>query len=497
MTKSGPIGGHLVAMTSKPARAPHRYQLDALIKDLSPAQRAQRGRQLRARVPRNSHAELDEKSGQRDPVDVLIKQSGDRERDLVPIRYGRMLASPFSYFRGAALSMASDLAATPATGLPVQACGDAHVGNFGMFGTAERRLIFDINDFDETLPGPWEWDVKRLAASLEISAREIGIKARQRAALVQAAVRRYRQAMATFAGQTNLAVWYASADVDELRRRFSQRLAPRQRTNLMKGVSKARTKDSMTALDKLCRIVDGKPRIVADPPLVVPLSSLLPQDLDSSGTEAGLVQLVEKYRRTLPGDRRFLLDQYQFESADTARKVVGVGSVGTRCWIMLMLGKDSSDPLFLQIKEAGPAVLSEFAGPSKFDNQGQRVVEGQRLMQAASDIFLGWLRVSPAPDGVTRDFYVRQLRDWKFSFDTQQMVPAGLSDYGEICGWTLARAHARSGDRIAISAYLGTADTFDRAVAKFAASYADLNERDYAMLNEAAKSGRILAERGI
>ncbi len=486
---------------ARPARQPReparRYQLDTSIKELTPAERAERGRQLRSEVPRSSHAETASAAAPRDPVQVLIGQSAGREPDLVPIRYGRMLASPFSYFRGAALPMVKDLASTPVTGLAVQACGDAHVGNFGLFGTAERRLVFDINDFDETLPGPWEWDVKRLAASLEIAARDNGVRPRQRTDLVRAAVRRYRLAMAMFAGQQNLTVWYAVADVDQLRGQLSKRLSARQRQGVDKGVTKARTKDSMQALDKLTMIVDGRPRIVADPPLVVPLSSLLPDDIDPSGIEAELIGLIERYRRTLPGDRRYLLDQYQFEHADVARKVVGVGSVGTRCWMMLMLGRDSADPVFLQIKEAGPAVLSGFAGASKYDNQGQRVVEGQRLMQAASDIFLGWLRISPAPDGVTRDFYVRQLRDWKYSFDTQAMAPAGLSDYGEVCAWTLARAHARSGDRIGIAAYLGTSDTFDKAIAEFAAAYADLNEHDFAALDDAAKTGRVLAQRGV
>jgi len=448
-------------------------------------------------VPRSSHAEFNAGSSREDPVEVLIGQSESREPELVPIRYGRMLASPFAYFRGAALPMAMDLATTPVTGIAVQACGDAHVGNFGVFGTAERRMFFDINDFDETTPGPWEWDVKRLAASLEISARENGVKTRERRALVRAAVRRYRLAMAMFAGQSNLDVWYAHVDIDDLRHRFSQRMTAAQRTKVSRSIGKARTKDSMQALDKLCRSVNGRPQIVADPPLVVPLSSLLPKELDRSGIESQLLHLVESYRRTLPGDRRYLLDQYQFGTADIARKVVGVGSVGTRCWILLLTGKDSSDPLFLQVKEAGQAVLSGYTGPSKFDNQGQRVVEGQRLMQAASDIFLGWLRIDPAPDGVTRDFYVRQLRDWKFSFDTQEMPPGGLADYGQICGWTLARAHARSGDRIAISSYLGTSDTFDKAIAEFASAYADVNERDFHALDEAAKSGRILAQRGI
>jgi len=480
------------------ARPAHRYQLDTATKKLTPAERAERGRSIRSDVPRSSHADFDASARGRDPIDVLIEQSATRLPDLVPIRYGRMLASPFAYFRGAALPMACDLATTPVTGIAVQACGDAHVGNFGMFGTAERRLVFDINDFDETSPGPWEWDVKRLAASLEIAARDNGIKTRQRSAMVRAAVRRYRLAMAMFAGQSNLAVWYASADIERAWQQLTPHLGARGRAGLAKGVAKARTRDSMQALDKLTMIVDGRPRIVADPPLVVPLSSLVPQDMDASGIEAQLIQLVvDRYRRTLAGDRRYLLDQYQFEHSDVARKVVGVGSVGTRCWIMLMLGKDAGDPLILQVKEAGPAVLSDFAGSSKYENQGQRVVEGQRLMQAASDIFLGWLRMSPAPDGVTRDFYVRQLRDWKFSFDTQAMAPSGLSTYGEVCGWTLARAHARSGDRIAIAAYLGTSDTFDRAIADFAATYADVTERDIAALDEAAKSGKILAQRGV
>src|SRR5579859_1368387 len=481
-----------------PGRKPeHRYQLDTAIKELTPAMRAERGRQIRSEVPRSSHANFDASTRTRAPIDLLIGQSESRVPDLVPIRYGRILASPFAYFRGAALPMAADLATTPVTGISVQACGDAHVGNFGMFGTAERRLVFDINDFDETLPGPWEWDVKRLAASLEIAARDNGFKPRQRTAMVRAAVRRYRLTMAMFAGQPNLAVFYATADVGEVQRRLRSRLTAGQRARLAKGVARARTRDSMQALGKLTRVVDGRPQIVADPPLVIPLSSLLPADVDASGIEKLLVGAVDGYKRTLLADRRYLLDQYSYEVADIARKVVGVGSVGTRCWIMLMLGRDESDPLFLQMKEAGPSVLSDFCGRSKFENQGQRVVEGQRLMQAASDAFLGWHRLNPAPDGVVRDFYIRQLRDWKLSLETQAMTPRGLSGYGEVCGWTLARAHARSGDRIAIAAYLGTSDTFDRAIAEFAASYADQNERDFAALGEAAASGRVLAQRGV
>jgi hypothetical protein len=468
--RASAVPAKAVPAKAVPAKAVplHRYHLDTTIKRLTPAERAAKGRQLRSQVPRSSHAGFERPSDRPDPIELLVEQSSSRLQDLVPIRYGRMLASPFSYFRGAALPMAYDLAATPATGLPVQACGDAHLSNFGIFGSAERRLVFDINDFDETLPGPWEWDVKRLAASLEIAARENGIGTRERNAIVRAAAARYRIAMATFAAQTDLQVWYATADVNELQKRLKGRLSERERGNLAKGVTKARSRDSMQALDKLTRTVDGKPQIVADPPLVIPLSSLLPAAVDPSGIESQIIHLIERYRRTLSGDRRYLLDQYRYESADIARKVVGVGSVGTRCWIMLMFGRDSGDPVFLQMKEAGPSVLSQFAGPSQFDNQGQRVVEGQRLMQATSDIFLGWQRMNPAPDGMIRDFYIRQLRDWKFSLDIQTMQPRGLSDYGEICAWTLARAHARSGDRIAISAYLGNSDPFDRAIAEFA-----------------------------
>ncbi len=464
---------------------------------MTPAERADRGRRLRSEVPRSSHAEFERPATTTDPLALLIEQSKSRVQDLVPIRYGRMLASPFSYFRGAALPMASDLAATPTTGLAVQACGDAHLGNFGIFGSAERRLIFDINDFDETQPGPWEWDVKRLAASLEIAARENGFGRKQRTAIVRAAARRYRIAMNEFAGQTNLQVWYARADLDLVREQLSGRITDRQRAALDRGMAKARTRDSMQALDKLTRIVDGRPQIVADPPLVVPLASLVPEDLDLSGVEAERWRLIEGYKRSLASDSRYLLDQFDYDLSDMARKVVGVGSVGTRCWILLMLGRDEADPLFLQMKEAGPSVLSQFAGAPRFTNMGQRVVEGQRLMQAVSDIFLGWQRMASTVDGVARDFYVRQLRDWKFSLDTATMVPSGVSTYGEVCGWTLARAHARSGDRIAIAAYLGSSETFDKAIAEFATQYADQNERDYAALDDAAKSGRVLAQRGV
>jgi uncharacterized protein (DUF2252 family) len=403
-----------------------------------------------------------------------------------------MMLSPFTFFRGAALPMASDLATTPVSGLAVQACGDAHLSNFGIFGSAERRLMFDVNDFDETLPGPWEWDVKRLAASLEVAARGSEFAGKQRREIVTAAVARYRQAMRGFAGMTNLEVWYAHMDMDQMRAQFDAQLQARQRKVVDKGLAKARTRDSMEELAKLTRVVDGEPRIIADPPLLVPIDDLIPEQTDRTAVEEQFGSLIAKYRRTLETDRRFLLEQFRF--ADLARKVVGVGSVGTRCWIVLMLGRDDVDPVFLQVKEAEASVLSRFVGASKYTNQGQRVVAGQRLMQASSDIFLGWQRIEAGLDGQQRDFYVRQLRDWKYSVDIETMVPRGLRMYGELCGWTLARAHARSGDRIAIAAYLGGSDVFDRAIAQFAAAYADQNERDHKSLVDAVAAGRITAE---
>jgi uncharacterized protein (DUF2252 family) len=400
------------------------------------------------------------------------------------------MVSPFSFFRGAALPMASDLAGTPVSGLPVQACGDAHLSNFGIFGSPERRLVFDVNDFDETLPGPWEWDVKRLAASLEVAGRDNGFGGKDRGKIVMAAVGRYRQAMHDFAGMTDLDVWYAHADMDRLRDQFESQLSKRQRKLVAAGLAKARTRDSMQEVAKLTRVVDGQPRIFSDPPLIVPIDELLPRQSDRKAFTARITDLLAGYRRTVETDRRFLLDQYEF--TDMARKVVGVGSVGTRCWIVLMTGRDEADPLFLQVKEAEESVLSRFTGASRYSNQGQRVVAGQRLMQASSDIFLGWQRAEGL-DGQTRDFYVRQLRDWKYSIDTEVMVPRGLRMYGALCGWTLARAHARSGDRIAIAAYLGRSDVFDQAVATFADAYANQNERDYQALREAVTADRITA----
>jgi uncharacterized protein (DUF2252 family) len=462
---------------------------------LTPAERQVRGKAARAEVPRESHAGWQPPPSRPDPVALLESQGASRVPNLVPVRYGRMMESPFTYYRGAALPMASDLASTPASGLIVQACGDAHLSNFGLFGSPERRLVFDVNDFDEALPAPWEWDVKRLAASLEVAARENGFSTKDRGKILLATVARYRMAMRQFAGLGNLDVWYTMADVDEFRARFDGLLRERQRKALDQGLAKARTRDSMQELGKLTRIEDGKPRIVPEPPVIVPLRDLLGEDFKGVDIEAQLRSLIAKYRRTLQPDRRVLVEQYEF--ADMARKVVGVGSVGTRCWIILMLGRDESDPLFLQVKEAEESVLARFAGTSKYANQGERVVNGQRLMQASSDIFLGWQRNTTTLDGQPHDFYVRQLRDWKLSLDIAAMVPRGMRMYGEVCGWTLARAHARSGDEIAIAAYLGGSAAFDNAIAEFAVAYADQNERDHQAFTAAIESGRLTAERGV
>ena len=478
-----------------PVRRVPRYQLDTALGQLTPDERAARGKAARAEVPRSSHAVFDPPPDRPDPIALLEEQGRSRVPELVPVRYGRMMVSPFTYYRGAALPMASDLATTPVSGLAVQACGDAHLSNFGIFGSAERRLIFDINDFDETLPGPWEWDVKRLAASLEVAARGNGFTGKQRREIVAATVARYRQAMRDFAGMDNLGVWYAHVDVEEARAELNSQMKARQRKAFDAGMAKARTRDSMQAVAKLTRVVDGQPRIISDPPLLVPVEELLPKRADRASLRAQLTDLTAKYRRTLETDRRYLLEQFEF--CDMAHKVVGVGSVGTRCWIILMLGRDDSNPLFLQAKEAQPSVLSRFVGASRYTNQGQRVVAGQRLMQATSDIFLGWQRVEGGLDGGTRDFYLRQLRDWKFSLDIETMIPRGMRIYGELCGWTLARAHARSGDRIAIASYLGGSDVFDRAIIDFAAAYADQNERDHQALVDAVAAGRITAERDL
>jgi uncharacterized protein (DUF2252 family) len=461
---------------------------------LSVGERVARGKAARAEVPRSSHALFEPSRERSDPVELLERQAKTRVPELVPIRYGRMLVSPFTFYRGAAMIMAQDLGPTPRSGLTVQCCGDAHLSNFGVFASPERRLVFDVNDFDESLPGPWEWDVKRLAVSMLIAARSNGFRDKEQERIVLDTVGQYRTAMADFAGMQNLEVWYSHLDIDGVLQEYGSQFKPKLVKRAEKGLTKARTKDSMTAFSKLTEVVDGKPRIVDQSPLIVPIDQLAAGD-DRDQIFDELHQLMRAYRETLPVDRRVLLEG--FELTDFARKVVGVGSVGTRAWIALLFGRDGQDPLFLQMKEAEASVLEEFLGPSEFSNHGERVVVGQRLMQATSDIFLGWLHVSAGIDGKERDFYGRQLKDWKGSAEIEQMVPKAMAAYGKLCGWTLARAHARSGDRIAIAAYLGNGDSFDRALVEFSKAYADQNDHDYQALATAVKAGRITAETGV
>ena len=458
---------------------------------------AELGFAAREATPPAAHAELPAAVARRDPIAVLERQAADRVPELVPIRHGRMLASPFAFYRGAAAVMAADLAGTPDSGLRAQLCGDAHLSNFGLFASPERRIVFDLNDFDETHPGPWEWDVKRLAASLEIAARANELGRKQRRAIQLAMVRAYQGAMAEFAEMHELDVWYARVDVAEIKDTLKHQLKKARRKSVDKSIAKARTRNSRRAMGKLTKLVDGERRIVADPPLVMPLRDLLPEG-ERPAFEERMRTLLANYRSTLQTDRRTLLDK--FEYVDMARKVVGVGSVGTRCWIALLYGRDDNDPLFLQVKEAQRSVVAEYGGiaaeggaVARGGCQGSRVVHGQRLMQAGSDIFLGWNSVE-AMDGQRRDFYVRQLADWKGSAAIEEMTHGTLSDYGRLCGWTLARAHARSGDRVAIAAYLGDDTTFAHAIAEFSAAYADQNERDYAAMRTAMRSGRIAVE---
>jgi uncharacterized protein (DUF2252 family) len=405
-----------------------------------------------------------------------------------------MMVSPFTFYRGAAMIMAHDLASTPRSGLTVQCCGDAHLSNFGVFASPERRLVFDVNDFDETLAGPWEWDIKRLAASMLIAATDNGFPGKDQERVVLETVAAYRTAIRNFAGMRNLDVWYAHLDIEATIQQSAAQYSAKVVKRAGAQLAKARTRDSMAAFSKLTEVVDGRVRIVDQSPLIVPVARLA-AELDPDALVEELRRLLRAYRSSLPFDRRVLLEA--FELQDLARKVVGVGSVGTRAWIALLMGRDSGDPLFLQIKEAEASVLEPFLGRSKLANHGERVVTGQRLMQASSDIFLGWLRIDAAFDGERRDFYVRQLKDWKGSAVIEQMQRPGMAAYGRLCGWTLARAHARSGDRIAIASYLGGGDVFDRAVLEFSKAYAEQNERDYNALAEAVGSGRITAQTGL
>ncbi|MEV0374532.1 DUF2252 domain-containing protein [Streptomyces sp. NPDC050636] len=441
-------------------------------------------------MPRSSHAEFSAAASRADPIDIIEEQSAVRVPELVPIRYGRMMESPFRFYRGAAAIMAADLAITPSTGLTAQLCGDAHMLNFRLLASPERHLMFDINDFDETLPGPWEWDVKRLAASLVIAARSNGFGENVRDEIVRAACASYREQMRRYAGMRTLDVWYAHADMDDVQVEVAPELGSVGRKRLSRAVEQARSHDTLQAFRKLTRVSAGEVRFAADPPLIVPLGDLLP-GFERDRVAEVVREVVEGYGHSLRSDHRSLLNQYRV--VDMARKVVGVGSVGTRCWIFLLLGKDAEDPLLLQAKEADESVLAAHTRASRYANQGERVVTGQRLMQAASDIFLGWERTTGI-DGRQRDFYVRQLRDWKGVAEPDIMVPVGMRWFAVLCGATLARAHARSGDRIAIAAYLGRGDVFDRALVRFAESYADQNERDHQALVDAVREGRVSAE---
>jgi uncharacterized protein (DUF2252 family) len=450
-----------------------------------------RGRAARAEVPRSSHALWEPPADRSNPIELLEEQAKTRAPDLVPIRHGRMLVSPFTYYRGAALPMASDLATTGDSGVNVQLCGDAHLSNFGIFGSPERHLFFDVNDFDETGLGPWEWDVKRLATSLEVAGRENDFTRKQRKRIVRGAVSSYRETMTEFAGLPMLGVWYAHLDMDELLPRFRSLLDPKRTPSVWRAVAKARAHDSHQAFEKLCHVLDGEPRIISDPPLIMPVEEFV-EGVDPDTALEGLQEIIRSYRHTLEPDRRHLLERYRF--VHLARKVVGVGSVGTDAWILLLID-DHGSPLLLQVKEADTSVLEQFTCRSEFSNHGQRVVAGQRLMQAASDIFLGWERFAWAGD--ERDYYFRQLRDWKGSADVAGMTAEGMELWGRMCGWTLARGHARSGDRVAIASYLGRSDVFDRAIADFSVAYADQNEIDYRALQDAVASGRLAAEIGI
>ena len=472
--------------------APSNRSSAPKVEHFSVAERAARGKAARAEVPRGSHANWEPAAHRPDPVELLEEQAQTRVPELVPIRYGRMLVSPFTFYRGAAYLMASDLATGPRSGLHVQLCGDAHLSNFGVFAAPDRRIVFGINDFDETLPGPFEWDVERLAASFAVAGRDRGFDETTRRSIVTAVARSYREAMLEFAQERNLDIWYARIDAEEVLARLSK-LSAKAMKRAEKNLAKARTKDSLRAFDKLTGMVDGELRIISDPPLIVSVRDVW-SELGAEATFEGLRTILRSYRRTLSGDRRRLLERFRY--VDAARKVVGVGSVGTRAWIVLMLGRDERDPLLLQAKEAQPSVLEPFLGKSQYGNHGQRVVEGQRLTQAASDIMLGWIRVL-APDGVEREFYIRQLWDGKGSAEVEVMEPDGMTMYAKLCGWALARAHARSGDAVAIASYLGKSAVFDEAMAVFAETYADQNERDYGALQKAVDEKRVVSETGL
>jgi uncharacterized protein (DUF2252 family) len=450
---------------------------------------AERGRAARAAAPRSSHAEFEVAADRDDPIAILRRQAETRVAELLPIRYGRMLASPFAFYRGAAAVMAADLARTPDAGLVVQVCGDAHISNFGGFAAPDRRLVFGPNDFDETLPGPWEWDVKRMAASIEIAGRELGLGSRRRRRIVTGAVAQYREGMREFAAETMLEAWYERLDADELTARFGTRLDADGRELFDRTFARGRRKDSSRAARKLTEAVDGELRFASAPPLLTPLAEL-EKSADPDERAAWVRGVLDAYAAGLHADREHLFRSYRF--VDMARKVVGVGSVGTRAWVFLFVSHGVGDPLVLQAKEAVASVLEPHLGAGEYENHGERVVRGQRMMQAATDIFLSWQR-STGLDGLEHDFYVRQLWDWKASADLSRISERGLVTYTRACAWSLARSHARSGDRLAIAAYLGKGSRFERAIAEFSARYADRNEADHARLLEAVAAGELEA----
>jgi uncharacterized protein (DUF2252 family) len=466
------------------------------------AERAAAGLAARSQAAVTSHSGWTPAANRPDPVALLEEQDRSREPDLVPVRHGRMLASPFTFYRGAAKIMAADLEDTPRAGLIVQLCGDAHLSNFGVYASPERALLFDLNDFDETLPGPFEYDVLRMSASFTIAARNNGFSAQEVRVVTRRAVQSYREGMAQFAGMGTLDIWYAKLSEQDLvtamdtvrstqKGKSARKAAKRLQKNTIKGTAKARSRDSRQALAKLAERVGDRYRIVSQPPIVIPAREFgASVGLSAEETEAAIQQQFQAYRATLPDDRRRLLER--FTVVDVAHKVVGVGSVGTRAFIALLEGRDDQDPLFLQVKEATASVLEDHLPASEYE-PGERVVQGQRMMQAASDIFLGWTR------GVQADRYLywRQLRDMKGSAVVEAMVPAGMTFYAHACGWTLARAHARSGDPIAIAAYLGTGDGFDTAVTDFSRRYADQNDADYAAFRDAVQAGRLVARAGV
>jgi uncharacterized protein (DUF2252 family) len=496
--KTATTGARKAAAPPARKRSSNSVQGDGQAPRLTPEERTALGKAARKTVPLEAHAEFEPQMS-RDPVGLLLGQAKTRVPDLVPIRHGRMLVSPFTFYRGAALVMAADLHSTPTTDLRTQLCGDAHLSNFGAYASPERRLVFDINDFDETLPGPFEWDIKRLAASFVVAGRDNGFTRKQYRKATLAAAESYRTAIREFAAQPILTVWYAHLELEQAMADYKATLSSRQlkerkaRIKATEGaLAKARTRDSLQAIGKLTTVINGKREIIKNPPLIVPLSDMI--DLDPDQARKQITALLTSYRKTLQSDRRILIDH--FELADIAHKVVGVGSVGTRAWILLLESGVEAGGLLLQAKEAGPSALADYAGKSAYANQGERVVAGQHLMQASSDIFLGWLRARGI-GGQYKDYYLRQLRDWKMSAVIEEMIPPGMEQYARWCGWTLARAHARAGDRIAIASYLGKSTKFDNAIADFAEAYADQNERDHAALADAVKAGKVEAQSGV